>query len=188
MKALFYRIALTCFAIALCGSANAHDPNAEKGIKRLGEFDIVNSGGFVERDDKRIEMQPDLDVAHGEFSLDLEDKALSIEMKSGAKIKLEKIEDGIAAFSWDPGSIRLLHRQDIMQIAGVSRPQDVETWATQLQWPDVGPATIVLFKYNEDFYGGFLVSRSKETTFVRQMEIHRWIGPRRRADNTRSDF
>lgn len=152
----------------------------------LGEFNIVNTAGFIEKDNVRHEMPFDLDTMLATLRLSPADNSLQITLQSGAKMRLFYLRDGISSFDWDPGTTTLLHSQDVMQIAGAKRPEDVTTWGASLDWPGIGEAKLVVFKYYKNFFGGFLVSKSQDGgAVVRQMEIHRLLGPRRRADRSR---
>ncbi|WP_153768661.1 hypothetical protein [Labrenzia sp. CE80] len=148
----------------------------------MGNFKIVNTGGFVEKNGIRNPLA--IDTAMGTVKLSRAPGTSDILLEiGGSRTELFSMEKGLANFVWDPTDTNLLHDKDILDLASKSSLEDVIAWAARIDWPGIGKVTLVLFNYDAGSYGGFLVSNPPEKTVVRQMEFHQLHGPRHRADN-----
>ncbi|MEJ8476731.1 hypothetical protein [Roseibium algae] len=148
-------------------------------------FKIVNTGGFVEAHGIRERLAPEAEVGTIWISTAVDNSNLQIEIR-GTKITLFPLTNGLASIKWDSTDTDLLHDQDILSLSGKDSLKNVETWAAKIDWPKAGPSTLVLFKFDERSFGGFLISKPSEAKIVRQMEFHQMHGRRQRADEDTS--
>jgi len=146
----------------------------------LGPHRIVNTGGFVAGADGTVVPLPQ-DLGTADLTLHLSDDATVLTLDiAGTRVALFRRPDGLASIDWTPRAGVVIHRDDLLALAGKTRLEEVDTWGAEIDWPASGPATLVLFDVANAAYAGFLVSRPGGKTVVRQMELHRHIGPRRR--------
>lgn len=165
---LFVPIALSCLILA--GPAGAGD---------LGFYQVVNSAGMIKENAGVSTMGTDMDSAQVQFSLAKEDKELTLNI-NGSSIVLFKLDKGLAALDWSFDGAPLLQREDVLALSGAGTLTEVDTWGASLDWPNLGKATMVLFRVNDVSFAGFLISTPGEKTVVRQMEFHPVSGPRKR--------
>ena len=149
-----------------------------------GEYTVINTGGFVEKDGVRSLIDPEPDIAHVLLSpLGEQSENVLVEI-NGTRIEVHALKNGLASFYWDPEDTHLVHRKDILDLSGKDSLEQVPAWGSRVVWPKLGTVTFVLFRFDKGTYGGFLVSKpGKDRTIVRQMEFHKASGPRHRADN-----
>ncbi|MBS8259951.1 hypothetical protein DYI23_06940 [Roseibium polysiphoniae] len=180
-----FRPLLALLAAVLLALTTGHSPawsEARKKDVAVGDFKIVNTGGFVEEDGIRRSLATDTTM--GTVKLSRVPGTNDILLKiGGSSIELFSMEKGLATFFWNPEDTNLLHGNDILNLSAKNSLEDVSAWAARIDWPDLGKVTLVLFNYDPGSYGGFLISNPPEKTVVRQMEFHQLHGPRHRADN-----
>lgn len=177
-RALFLSLSLH---LAFVGAAIAHGEHSTQTLA-LGEFKIVNTGGFVESNGLRRELTTDIDIGTINISLAPDKRSLVLEINL-TSMTLYSLERGLASFQWDSEDTTLLHQEDILDVSGKQSLEDIHAWAADIKWPDLGTVKLVLFNYDRKSYGGFLISKPEGKTVVRQMELHRLSGPRHRAGN-----
>ncbi|WP_417671460.1 hypothetical protein [Roseibium sp.] len=164
--------------------AEAHGEHSPETLA-LGEFKIVNTGGFIEENGLRREMIIDTDIGTVKLTIGTDKKSLELDI-NGTQMSLFSMKNGLASFSWNPEDTNLLHHEDILDVSGKNSLEEVHAWAAKINWPDLGDVTLVMFNYDRTSYGGFLISKPEGKTIVRQMEFHRLSGPRHRANSTQS--
>ncbi|WP_417688879.1 hypothetical protein [Roseibium sp.] len=177
------RTALICLIVYVVSSstAAAHGEHSKETLA-LGDFKIVNTGGFVEENGQRRPMAVDDAMGTVDLAISDDKSGMTLEI-NGSRIELFALENGLASFRWDADETNLLHQEDILDVSGKESLEQVHAWAAEIDWPDMGNVTMVLFNYSQKSYGGFLISKPEGRTIVRQMEFHRLTGPRHRADD-----
>lgn len=147
----------------------------------LGPYQFVNTAGFsTEADGKQTEMPTDLGSV--EVFVDMTpDRGTLILGFESMRLQLPRLPKGLAALDWSSSSSITLRRDDILTLTGRESLEAVETFATQLDWPGIGPATLVMFEAGGGSFAGFLISKPGGRTVVRQMEAHRYFASRPRA-------
>jgi len=158
------------FFIALVAPALAAD---------LGLYQVVNSAGLIKSSSGIVSMNADLEIGQVRLSTDKNDSELALNI-NGSKIVLYELQKGLAALDWTFDGALLLRRDDILALSGKEVLENVETWGASLDWPDLGKATMVLFRIQKQAFAGFLISTPEGKTIVRQMEFHPAAGPSKR--------
>ncbi|KZM48585.1 hypothetical protein [Labrenzia sp. OB1] len=141
----------------------------------VGEFRVINSSGFVEKDGVREELQTDRTVAIARISRDTDDSII-VEI-NGSTIRLHTLKDGLAALDWNARGTAMLHKADIQALMNDRAPADIPAWGSELDWPGLGPVQMVLLPFGLSAYTGFLVSYPGDKTVVREMVFQQVFGP-----------
>ncbi|MET1410802.1 hypothetical protein ABVF61_00945 [Roseibium sp. HPY-6] len=140
-----------------------------------GEFQIVNTTGFIEKDGRRTPLPADtgtakVDVTHranGTLSLRIgETEAL-----------LYPVEAGLAGLTWNADDTNVLHGTDFQALNGSQPLETIPVWGADLAWPGLGLARLVVMPHGPEGYAGFLISYPEGKTVVRQMELQQVFGP-----------
>ena len=147
----------------------------------LGPYQFVNTAGFsTDAAGKRTEMPTDLGSVEVFVDMTPNRDTLILGFES-MRLQLQRLPKGLAALDWSSSSTITLRREDILTLAGKATLEAVETFATRLDWPGIGPATLVMFEAGGGSFAGFLISKPGGRTVVRQMEAHRYFASRPRA-------
>lgn len=158
-------------------AAQTSDPK----ILTLGPYQFVNTAGFsTDAEGKRTEMPTDLGSVEVFVDMTSDRKTLILGFEN-MRLPLERLAKGLAAVDWSSSSSITLRREDILTLTGRETLEAVETFATRLDWPGIGPATLVMFEAGGGSFAGFLISKPGGRTVVRQMEAHRYFASRPRA-------
>jgi hypothetical protein len=144
----------------------------------VGNFKVVNTGGFVQSGEMRSPLPADVAMATARIE-PAEDDGLTV-LINETPIRLYRLEQGLGALEWDANGTVLLHSADILALFGKSEEDDVPAWGANLDWPGSGPVQMILLPLGETAYSGFLISRPGERTVVRQMEFRQVFGPSNR--------
>jgi len=162
---------LTILLVALFFTAPVHAGSEFP----LGEFQVINSAGFLQHDGIRQELETDRAV--GTASLTSEpDGTLSVTI-NGSTLHLFPLENGLASLEWDAEETFLLRSADIEAFLGGRAADDIPAWGADLVWPGSGDVRLVLFPLGGQAYTGFLISHPDGKTVVRQMEFRQIFGP-----------
>jgi hypothetical protein len=147
----------------------------------LGPYQFVNTAGFsTDAAGKRTEMPTDLGSVEVFVDMTPNRDTLILGFES-MRLQLQRLPKGLAALDWSSSSTITLRREDILTLTGKATLEAVETFATRLDWPGIGPATLVMFEAGGGSFAGFLISKPGGRTVVRQMEAHRYFASRPRA-------
>jgi len=122
-------------------------------LERQGAAIAVVPGGFEQR------------LAHIGVTADGRELILDV----GTSLRLWRIDSGLARIEWPAGDGVSLTRADVVALAEVSAPSEVMTWGAEVDWPDLGPVTLVLFRMGPTRYGGLLSSKPSGIKTLRQM-------------------
>ena len=159
------------------GAAETPVPN----VITLGPYQFVNTAGFsTDAAGKRTEMPTDLGSVEVFVDMTPNRDTLILGFES-MRLQLQRLPKGLAALDWSSSSTITLRREDILTLTGKATLEAVETFATRLDWPGIGPATLVMFEAGGGSFAGFLISKPGGRTVVRQMEAHRYFASRPRA-------
>ena len=147
----------------------------------LGPYQVVNTAGFTTDADGERENLP-TDLRSVEVLLDLtRDRTVMVLTLETMRLTLPRLWNGLAAVDWGGSGAITLRREDILTLTGKKALEDVDTFGARIDWPGIGPATLVLFEAGGGSFAGFLVSKPGGRTIVRQMEAHRYFASRPRA-------
>lgn len=141
----------------------------------LGDFQVINSGGFLQRDGIRQELEADRNIGTASLTRDPEG-ALSLAI-NGSTLRLFPLQNGLASLDWDAEGTALLHSDDIEAFLDGRTADAIPAWGADLIWPGSGDVRLVLFPLGVQAYTGFLISHPNEKTVVRQMEFRQVFGP-----------
>lgn len=141
----------------------------------LGQFKVINTAGFIEREGSRTALSVDLNTANATLRSS-KDRDLTLSI-NGAEIVLYEIENGLAALTWKASGAPLLDAADILDLSTLNSAKDVPAWGANVEWPSLGTVQLVLLPLRQNAYTGFLVSHPGESTVVRQMEFRKAFGP-----------
>lgn len=141
----------------------------------VGEFRVINSSGFVEKDGVRQDLETDRTVAIANISRDTEDNV--IVAINGSTIRLHTLKNGLDALEWNARATAMLHKADIQALMNDRAPADIPAWGAELDWPGLGPVQMVLLPFGFSAYTGFLISHPGDQTVVREMEFRQIFGP-----------
>lgn len=169
MKCLLILAAMLCLASA--GQAEEVS---------FGRFEVVNSAGFRQVENEKIPLSKDAAIAVSVMTLSEDGEKLTL-ATGDTRLALYRLATGLEGIEWDSTGTTLLHRKDILSIAGQTELSGVETWGAEIDWPGVGRARMVMFRLSDSSFAGFLVSQPGATKLVRQMEFHQLAGPRHRS-------
>ncbi|WP_106755313.1 hypothetical protein [Pannonibacter carbonis] len=174
--------ALFVAAVLLMGagsSARADDQTSD--LIALGPYQMVNTAGFTTDANGQREDLP-TDLRSVEVLLDLtRDRTVMVLTFETMRLPLPRLWNGLAAVDWGGSNAITLRREDILTLTGKDTLEDVDTYGAKIDWPDVGPATLVLFEAGGSSFAGFIISKPGGRTIVRQMEAHRYFASRPRA-------
>ncbi|WP_425086926.1 hypothetical protein [Stappia sp.] len=92
---------------------------------------------------------------------------------AGASMRLWRIPTGLSRIEWPVSAGVSLSRDDAVVLAGVATPQEVLTWGAEVEWPGLGPVTLVVFRMGPDRFGGLLSSMPSGVRQLRQMVFQR---------------
>jgi hypothetical protein len=122
-------------------------------LAREGSEIVVMPTGF----DQRL-VHIDLAEGGGELTLDI-----------GTPLKLWRIPSGLERIEWPAETGITLAREDIPAITGRPTAAEVPTWGAEVDWPGLGPVTLVLFELDAETYAGMLSSTPSGVRRLRQM-------------------
>ncbi|WP_349357324.1 hypothetical protein [Stappia sp.] len=122
-------------------------------LQRDGAAIAVVPGGFEQR------------LAHIGVTADGRELILDV----GTTLRLWRIDSGLARIEWPAGDGVSLTRADVVALAEVDDPGEVMTWGAEVDWPDLGPVTLILFRMGPSRYGGLLSSKPSGVKTLRQM-------------------
>lgn len=143
----------------------------------VGEFQVINSAGFVQEDGNREPLATDRGVGAARISRDADSLIVEI---NGSAIRLFVLENGLASLEWDAEDTALLHSRDIQAFNRGKAPDEIPAWGAELIWPGSGSVQMVLLPLGTSAYTGFLISHPQDRTVVRQMEFRQVFGPANR--------
>ena len=145
----------------------------------VNTYTVVNTGGFTEMDGTRtpIRLQP---VDREVTILQANAKRTLLFSIEGSEIVLFRLTDGLSSLEWDSDGTGLLDKADVLAISNKNSLAEIPAWGARLDWPGLGPATMVVFAPTTGAYYGFLISSKNGTRFVRQMEFRPSGGPANR--------
>ncbi|WP_439530421.1 hypothetical protein [Pannonibacter sp.] len=147
----------------------------------LGPYQVVNTAGFATDADGQREDLP-TDLRSVEVLLDLtRDRTVMVLTFETMRLTLPRLWNGLAAVDWGSSGAITLRREDILTLTGKETLEQVDTFGARIDWPGVGPATLVMFEAGGSSFAGFLISKPGGRTIVRQMEAHRYFASRPRA-------
>ncbi|WP_299481793.1 hypothetical protein [uncultured Roseibium sp.] len=145
-----------------------------------GEFRIVNTTGFIEKDGHRTQLPTDTDM--GQVNVDHRfDGTVSLSIND-TEVLLYPVEAGLAGLSWNADETNVLHGTDFQALNGTPAPESIPVWGADLAWPGLGLARLVFLPQDSAAYAGFLISYPEGKTVVRQMEFRKVFGPRNRPE------
>ncbi|WP_434051603.1 MAG: hypothetical protein RDA78_20270 [Roseibium sp.] len=143
-----------------------------------GSFSMVNTAAFSEENGQRTPLQLELESAEVTIAFQPDDR-LSLTV-GATEITLHPVSSGLDGLRWDPQGIGLLHENDVKALNQPLKSAKVPAWGSDLVWPGLGVARLVLLPLGSDAYAGFLISHPEDRTVVRQMEFRKVPGPRDR--------
>ena len=88
-------------------------------------------------------------------------------------LRLWKIPDGLRRLEWPVKPGVTFSREDVAALAGVDALEQVPTWGASVDWPGLGPVTLVVFRMGADQYGGLLSSAPSGVNTMHQMVFQR---------------
>ncbi|WP_417768860.1 hypothetical protein [Stappia sp.] len=101
--------------------------------------------------------------------IDLSDDGGELTLDIGTPLKLWRIPSGLAHIEWPVETGITLAREDIPAITGQPTLAEVPTWGAEVDWPELGPVTLVLFELDTETYAGMLSSTPSGVRKLRQM-------------------
>lgn len=134
-------------------------------------FTLANTATLI-RSDTGVEIVPtgfEQRLVH--ISVCEQDTELLID--AGASMRLWRIPTGLSRIEWPVSAGVSLSRDDAVALAGVASPEDVTTWGAEVDWPGLGPVTLVVFRMGPDRFGGLLSSMPSGVRQLRQMVFQR---------------
>lgn len=101
--------------------------------------------------------------------IDLSDDGGELTLDVGTSLKLWRVPSGLAHIEWPVEAGITLAREDIPAITGRPTAAEVPTWGAEVDWPELGPVTLVLFELDAQTYAGMLSSTPSGVRKLRQM-------------------
>jgi hypothetical protein len=92
---------------------------------------------------------------------------------AGASMRLWRVPTGLSQIEWPVSAGVNLSRDDAIVLAGVATAQEVMTWGAEVEWPGLGPVTLIVFRMGPDRFGGLLSSMPSGVKQLRQMVFQR---------------
>ena len=101
--------------------------------------------------------------------IDLADDGGELTLDIGTPLKLWRIPSALERIEWPVEAGITLAREDIPAITGRATAAEVPTWGAEVDWPKLGPVTLVLFELDAQTYAGMLSSTPSGVRRLRQM-------------------
>ncbi|SDU20153.1 hypothetical protein [Stappia sp. ES.058] len=92
---------------------------------------------------------------------------------AGAVLRLWRIPTGLSQIEWPVSAGVSLSRADAVVLAGVETADLVPTWGAEVDWPGLGPVTLIVFRMGPERFGGLLSSTPSGVKRLRQMVFQR---------------
>lgn len=101
------------------------------------------------------------------FPSSLEQRLVTIELGTdpgtmilhlNTPLRLWRIPDGLSRIDWPVKRGVTFSREDVLMLAGVTSLDKVMTWGATVEWPELGPVTLVVFCMGQEQFGGLLSS------------------------------
>lgn len=133
-------------------------------------FVVANTATIRRGDDGLIETRAsDFD----QRLVSIERSGDSLLLKLDTVIRLWRIPDGLARIEWPVQPGITLSREDAIALARVTSLADVDTWGAQIDWPSLGPVTLIMVAIGPDQFAGLLSSAPSNVKVLRQMIFQR---------------
>ena len=94
-------------------------------------------------------------------------------LRLDAPLRLWKVPDGLRRIEWPVKPGITFSREDVAVLAGVETLDEVPTWGASVDWPGLGPVTLVVFRMGADQFGGLLSSVPSGVNTMHQMVLQR---------------
>lgn len=101
--------------------------------------------------------------------IDRSDDGGELTLDVGTPLKLWRIPSGLERVEWPVEAGITLAREDVPAITGRATVAEVPTWGAEVDWPELGPVTLVLFELDAETYAGMLSSTPSGVRKLRQM-------------------
>ncbi len=133
---------------------------------------IVANTATLVRSDQGLEIVPtgfDQRLVHIALSEDRRELLID----AGASMRLWRIPTGLARIEWPVSAGVNLSRDDAVVLAGVASAEEVPSWGAEVDWPGLGPVTLIVFEMGPMRFGGLLSSTPAGVRKLRQMVFQR---------------